>query len=439
MAPNDTLAPPVDPFPERGVIPRARANGTVSGLLDSTLRATGRTLGFFVDSVTGARGRDLEAVAFPSPGWRPLAGWHAALDEAILVYFEAGRSGLLDADFERIELEIEDLIAHHDHVGVADNPHSHHDDPPAPSDPEIRPREFAGAAGEWMTFESEWEPHPLAPGRDRWLSYENNRTVHVGLLRHDDGPRPWLVLIHGAEMGRTKLDARMFRAEHLHRSLGVNVALPVLPRHGPRREDTGAVRGAFPSIEMAENIHGISQSVWDVRRTLTWIRTQEATAIGAFGFSLGGHVAAFLAGFEADLDALVVSCPAVDLVELFRRNTPPLAVGNDRLDTLFERAALAHQPISPMSFPRVIDRENIVMFGAFADRLSDPVDQLPRLWHHWDQPELQVIDSGHVSYFMRRLPLERLEDALIARGVGSRQPDAKEATARFAAPRPRRR
>ena len=98
----------------------------------------------------------------------------------------------------------------------------------------------------------DWEPHPAAPGHDRWTGDDRNARVHVGLLRHGDGPRPWMVLIHGAEMGRPEVDARMFRAQRIHEELGVDVAMPVLPRHGPR---------ASESLRRAA-VHG-SGATWD--------------------------------------------------------------------------------------------------------------------------------------------------------------------------------
>ena len=61
------------------------------------------------------------------------------------------------------------------------------------------------------------------------------------LLRHKED-RPWLVCVHGAEMGRAALDLMLFRAWHLHEDLGLNVVLPVLPMHGPRDEGCQKVR-----------------------------------------------------------------------------------------------------------------------------------------------------------------------------------------------------
>jgi hypothetical protein len=408
----------VDPFPERGAVPHAESAAPIPALLDSARRASCRSWDFLFDSLSGRRARDLEATALPAAPGGVLAPLHAAFDELILVYFEAGREGVAEYDFERIELEVEDLIVHHDHRGVGDDPFSHHDDPPAPQQCLIGSRRYGGVDGEWMTFPSGWEPHALAPGRDRWLANDNNALVQVGLLRHDDGPRPWLVLVHGAEMGRPKLDPRLLRAQRLHDDLGVNIAMPVLPQHGPRMANKGAVRGTFPSIEMADNVHGLSQGIWDIRRTLSWIRTQEPTAIGVYGFSLGSYITSLLAGLEADLDALVLGCPVIDLVDLFIRNTPPLEQGAERLATLFERAALAHRPISPLHLDRVVPEDRILLLGAAADRLSDPVDQLRRLWEHWDRPEISWIDGGHVTYFLKDEPVAVVEEALAARGVG---------------------
>ena len=40
---------------------------------------------------------------------------------------------------------------------------------------------------------------------ERWLSYTANNHEYGLMLRHRE-PRPWLVCVHGAEMGRAALD-----------------------------------------------------------------------------------------------------------------------------------------------------------------------------------------------------------------------------------------
>lgn len=415
-----TAASIADRFPERGPLPRLRVPDPWTGIPASLHRASWRATQISLQSLTGSRARAFARQALPDIGRGTFAGFHAALDELVLIYFEFGRSNRFeDLDLERIEMEVEDLIDHHDLRGVSDDPFSHHDDPPAPESYELIQRHLGDLDGEWMTFESGWEPHPRSPGRDRWIEDRDNHIVHVGLLRHDGGPRPWLMYIHGAEMGRPKWDVRILRAERLHRELGINIAMPVLPKHGRRRLSDGSIRGSFPSLEMAENVHGLSQAIWDVRRVLTWIRTQDPTAIGVYGFSLGSYVASLLAGLEPRLDALVVGCPVADLVDLFIHNTPEAEAGADRLSILYERSRLAHRPISPLHIERVLDKERIVILGATADRLSDPLDQLSRLWEHWNRPAVEWVEGGHLSYIVKSDATDLLVQSLLDRGVAA--------------------
>lgn len=50
------------------------------------------------------------------------------------------------------------------------------------------------------------------------MSYTGNHREYALMLRHRDAggtetePRPWLVCIHGTEMGRAELDLTLFRA-----------------------------------------------------------------------------------------------------------------------------------------------------------------------------------------------------------------------------------
>ena len=74
-------------------------------------------------------------------------------------------------------------------------------------------------------------------------------------------------------MGRS-FDGRILRAGRLHERLGVNVILPVLPAHGPRGH-MPKTRTRFPSDDHVANIQGLTQAVWDVRRTIAWVRSQD--------------------------------------------------------------------------------------------------------------------------------------------------------------------
>ena len=138
------------------------------------------------------------------------------------------------------------------------------------SPPELpRPiEEYAAAAGELAALGvrgAHRDPEPLRVGQIRSvpagaLSYERMRYEHdprlvvplaaeghggpalaeVVLFRHDDGPRPWLVWVHGAGQGGMS-DILVARAGRIHRELGFNVAMPVQPGHGLRRNRWPAI------------------------------------------------------------------------------------------------------------------------------------------------------------------------------------------------------
>lgn len=50
------------------------------------------------------------------------------------------------------------------------------------------------------------------------MGYTANNREYALLLRHPQ-PRPWLVCVHGTEMGRAALDLALFRAWRLHEDL----------------------------------------------------------------------------------------------------------------------------------------------------------------------------------------------------------------------------
>ncbi len=108
--------------------------------------------------------------------------------------------------------------------------------PPPLTDVTLRKARTGAIRYTVMSFESEYEPHPGEPGRERWLEDRANRTAYVWMLRHDE-PRPWLLCVHGAAMGQATADLRVFRAAWLHTVLGLNVALPdpAAPRPAARR------------------------------------------------------------------------------------------------------------------------------------------------------------------------------------------------------------
>src|SRR3546814_18310431 len=99
--------------------------------------------------------------------------------------------------------------------------------------------------------------------------------------------------------------------------------LPVLPLHGPR--STGWRSGDhYLDGDMTDLVYAESQALWDLRRTLAWLRANEPGArVGVYGISLGGYNAALLSGYDKELDFVVAGIPVVDLAQALWSFAPP--------------------------------------------------------------------------------------------------------------------
>ena len=226
------------------------------------------------------------------------------------------------------------------------------------------------------------------------MSYSANRTAHAVVLRHAGAPRPWLVCVHGYLMGHTGFGLWIFDAIRQHHELGLNVALPILPFHGPRRVRRFSGEG-FLGGDALDTVHAEAQTIWDLRRVLGWIRAQGAPRIGLHGVSLGGYNAALLAGIDADLACVIAGIPPVDLARLVWHHTPPQTL------RLAERAGIVHDEVaelfrvvSPLAFAPKVPVDGRAIYAGIGDHLI-PADHPRDLWEHWERPRIVWMQSGH--------------------------------------------
>ena len=338
---------------------------------------------------------------------------HVAADKATLATFRRLRKPPSDDAWDRIVEEARRARGHFARAGWLDDPHPYHGVPEPLTQPQLRPSRVARLRVERMTFPSAWTPPPDVPGRERWLSYKANTFGRATVLRHGDEQRPWVVCIHGTGMGRDA-DLRSFRVRHLFEDLGCNVVLPILPLHGPRRETKGSA-AQFPSIDPLDNVHGLAQAAHDVRRIIGWIRTQSPSAVAVQGVSLGGYVAALVAGLDEPLDCVIAIIPATDFPTLFRSQTPPSMV--ERLAPIAESATALHSVVSPLGFAPSTPVARRYIVAGLVDQLIDPVEQVAPLWHHWEQPSIHWYPGGHIGYIVRRDVRRYIDDALMPSGV----------------------
>ncbi len=380
--------------------------------LSHVLRTFTRTGGFYARSWGNYLDRE--------PGELPVArptialATHAFRDEIVLAGFRLQRSAPDAKALERVNNEVAAALQFYGHKGWLEQPEGFFAAPPPLTDVEVRPVNSMGRRYERIVFDSHYEPHVGEPGSERWLSYTANNREYALLLRHRKS-RPWVVCVHGAVMGRAAMDLTLFRAWHLYRDLGLNVVLPVLPQHGPRGRGLPA-GGAFPSGDLLNDVHMVAQGVWDIRRLLSWIRSQQPDAkIGLNGLSLGGLLTSLVASLDDELICAILGVPVVDLFGLLGRHAG-LRRGDPARQTL-ERARPISRMISPLAMTPRVPMQGRFVYAGVADRLVHPRDQVTRLWEHWGRPEIEWYQGGHTGFFQSQ-PVQRfVDDALMQSGL----------------------
>lgn len=387
-------------------LPGATPLGTVARPFQRTGRYYAR---MWRDYLSGEEEADL-------PVARPTIALatQAFRDEVVLLGLRGRRPVSSPQVFERINTEVRAALDFYGERGFLDTPEQFFAAPPPLTEVTLLPRPGRRRSHDRIRWDSGYAPLPGEPGVQRWHSYTANERAYALLLRHRE-PRPWLVGIHGAEMGRAGLDLWLFRARHLHEKFGLNIVLPVLPMHGPRAR--GLPKGAvFPGEDVLDDLHAGAQGVWDVRRLLSWIRAQEPQSrIGLNSISMGGYIAALVASLEDDLTCAILGVPVADLVQLLGRHS-----GLSRSDPRRQTVALA-EPLgrmaSPLSMqPRVPMRGRFIYAG-IADRVVHPHEQVVRLWEHWGKPEIVWYRGGHTGFFQARSVQPFVEAAIVQSGL----------------------
>jgi len=337
----------------------------------------------------------------------------AYLDEVLIALFRHPDLLPRPADYAPAAADVACIRDLFSTRGWLEHPADYHRNPEIPDDVHAWHGRVAGLGYEHITFTSGWEPDPEEPGRSRWLSHEANRTVHARVSRAPGREHSsWLICAHGFGMGTSaSMDLRAFRTRQLHRR-GINVVIPVLPLHGPRA--SGRVRGEdLMTIDLVDAIHGMAQATWDLRRVIRWVReTQGAETVGVTGYSLGALVAALVAATEDDLACVIAGVPVVDLLDLYRRHSPPdIARLANEYGVLGQVADDAHRVVSPLAMDCKVPFERRYVFAGLADRMST-FGQARKLWLHWGQPPLATYAGGHVGFFFSGAVRRYVDDAM---------------------------
>ncbi len=373
---------------------------------------------FIAAGATSVR-QEPHADEVPEP--QPSLGLSAqvAVDDAILATLSLRAPLPRGNELDRIRGEVHEAREFFRQCGWFAAPAAYHLEPPALENVNIESMQVGGLGFEHVSWESGYEPAALEPGAQRWLSRSANRTAHAWVLRDKKAQGPWLLCIHGYEMGNPRLDLAAFQARKMHHRHGLNLAVAVLPLHGPRKIGFRSGEG-FLAGNFLDTIHAEAQAMWDLRRLLSWMRSQGGDPIGVYGQSLGGYNTALLSSLDDGLSCAIAGIPAVNLSRLTWRHGAPLQI------RYAERRGLVHDEVSeiltvvsPLAMPSKVARERRYIFAAICDQLV-PADQPRDLWRHWERPRIEWYQGAHVTFRahgrIRRLIHEGLQSAgLLAR------------------------
>lgn len=339
----------------------------------------------------------------------------AGLDEFILGYF-VGSARLPDASVvPRMCDQIAQLEGIIKERGWDENPAGFHPAPPPPEKTWFDRGRIFGVDYDILSYASGYAPDDALPGAAVWKGHARNNTCEVRVLRHDDGPRPWLLCIHGYRMGLPIMDFGLFSPQVLHHKLGLNIAQPVLPLHGSRR--IGPQSGdQFLDWDLLDLVYAEAQTLWDLRRTIAWIRQQDPDArIGVLGYSLGGYNASLLSAYESNLDFVVAGIPVTDFAAALWRYIPYAHRQYLEANGLNEaRYRSLLKVVSPLEVAPKPDRSRLLIYGGTADRIVQP-SHLLALSKHWGVP-VRWYQGSHLSVRRERETRETLREAMSRAG-----------------------
>lgn len=266
-----------------------------------------------------------------------------------------------------------------------------HRDPPPLRAGRIRRRRFGRLAYEKLTFDHD----PLLPDTLAAEGLGGPSTAVVHICRAGDDRRPWLVWVHGAGQGQP-IDLLFSRARRVQDELGFNIALPVQPGHGSRRN----AWPSYPTMDPVHNSAGMIRVVSEVRALVRWLRPQ-AAAIAVSGVSMGSPIAALVAHLE-NVDGVAVYTPILGLNAMIAQHLgrwgPSVrdVTENLRSQVVTQMAAVVdHTSVQPTPPP-----SGRLIVGAWHDRMAMREPAL-MLHEHWGG-QLYWHRGSHVGHLFAR-------------------------------------
>ncbi|MFB6344405.1 MAG: alpha/beta hydrolase [bacterium] len=261
------------------------------------------------------------------------------------------------------------------------------------------------------TFESNYEPFDK-DFADEFHSYLGNETCRIHYWRHDDHPRPTIVILHSWCGGWLWMEERFMKAQDFYDE-GYNLAFVTLPFHGKRTPEQALFSGQmFPSTDLKLTMEAFGQAIHDIHSALEWIRDdQQNKPVGLMGLSLGGYLTGLVASLDDDLDfAVPMIAPAsfADILWYHGEDRPLQEAARAEglsLEDLRDMMAI----FCPLHYSLKVPRENVFIVAGLGDRIVPPCHSLT-LWRHWDQPRMSWYPGSHMLHTGRSKYLHEIKD-----------------------------
>lgn len=229
-------------------------------------------------------------------------------------------------------------------------------------------------------------------------------------------PQATALLLHGFTMGWPRIDAPVMMASRWF-ALGLDVALLTLPYHGARKPAGSRFSGeAFARPDVGELNAAAARAVHEVRLALRWLRGADRGPVGLIGLSLGGYLAATVAGLEPELAFVVPMVPPVCFGDLAWRFFAPRAGDGGGATLGLEDLRLAYRGHSPLTYPLRVPRERALIVAGRGDRIV-PASHPHALWEHWERPAIHWFPGSHLAPFGRASIAAAIEGHLRRIGV----------------------
>jgi pimeloyl-ACP methyl ester carboxylesterase len=258
--------------------------------------------------------------------------------------------------------------------------------------------------------------------QERFDGAPKNATATARLFVKKGPPRPLIVLIHGYLGGVHSAERRIWPVPFFSR-IGLDVALFVLPFHGPRAEGPFSGLPPFPGSDPRITNEGFRQAMADLRDFTQWALERGHPQVGVSGMSLGGYSTALAATVEPKLAFAIPIIPLVSVADV--------ALLNGHLGSMRREAEIQHRALeavyriaSPLHREPVIAGSSIFVIGADRDQIT-PVAQAKRLAEHF-HCRFDTMHGGHVLQLGRSEMFRKMGRFLNELGVLSRRAARRE-------------